>query len=193
MMRLAHDSVVAAALFIGIAGCGQAPSIPSGQIEGADRPALDESWDVVLHISEAGLPLIRIAAPHMERYDDPDSVFTLLDSDPESGQPPVRAVFFDSIGVESASLAASTVRFDEDGERLIASGSVRVQARSGRRLEAETLHWNQAERRIMVPGFVYLETEDEKIRGFDLDADEDLDHYVIKRITGTVVIREDRE
>lgn len=174
-------------------GCTYKADIPSGEIERAKRPALQESWQVVLNISEAGRPRIKIEGWHMERYDDPDSLFTFLDSNPDVAGDRVHATIYDSTGSVSAELTAESMRFDEDGERLFANGDVRVHASSGRLLESETLRWNQAERQITVPGFVYLETEDEKIRGFDLEADEDLSSYVIRRIAGTVVIREEEQ
>ncbi len=176
-----------------LSSCTYSADIPTGQLEQAQRPALQEGWSVALNISEAGMPRIRIAAWHMERYDDPDSLFTLLDRNADVADDRVHATIFDSTGAQSAELVAESVRFDEDGERLIATGDVRVHSSSGRLLQAEELHWDQAKRRINVPGFVYLETEDEKIRGFDLDAVEDLSDYVIRRITGTVVIREEKE
>jgi len=183
--------VLSGALFA--AACTYKADIPSGELERAQRPALQESWDVVLNISEEGNPRIRIAGWHMERYDDPDSLFTLLDNNPDVADDRVRTTIYDSTGVVSAELTAESVRFDESGEQLIANGDVRVHASSGRLLESENLRWNQADRRIVVPGFVYLETEDEKIRGFDLEAQEDLSTYVIRRIAGTVVIRENEE
>lgn len=185
--------VIALCLVLGASSCTYHTDIPTSQVEQAQRPALQESWEVVLRISDAGTQRIQLEAWHMERYDDPDSLFTLLDSNPDVPDDRVRATFYDSAGVSSGTLTAESVRFDEDGEQLNASGDVRVRSSSGRLLEAELVRWDQAARRITAPGFVYLETEDEKIRGFGLDADEDLSSYAIRRITGTVVIREDTE
>ena len=185
--------VIGLALGTTAAACSRAAEVPTGQVEQAQRPALQESWDIVLNISEAGVSRIRLTAWHMERYDDPDSVFTLFESNPDSTNDRVEATFYDSTGAENASMMAQAVRFDEEGERLVATGDVHVTASSGRMLEAEVLHWDQPGGRITVPGFVYLVTEGEEIRGFDLEADEDLGNYVIHRITGTVVVKEDRE
>ena len=185
--------VIGLALGTTAAACSRAAEVPTGQVEQAQRPALQESWDIVLNVSEAGVSRIRLTAWHMERYDDPDSVFTLFESNPDSANDRVEATFYDSTGVENASMTAESVRFDEEGELLVARGDVHVSAPSGRMLEAEVLHWDQPGRRIIVPGFVYLETEGEEIRGYDLEADEDLDNYVIRRITGTVVVKEDSE
>lgn len=178
-------------LAFGGAGCVRKSEVPAERVEQAQRPLLQESWDIVLNISEAGVPRLRLAAWHMERYDDTDSLFALFESNPDSSTSRVDAVFYDSVGVVNASMTAESVRFDEEGEHLVAVGDVRLKASSGRLLQAEVVHWDQAERRITVPGFVYLETEDEKIRGFDLEADEDLESYVFRRITGTIVVRED--
>jgi len=185
--------VIGLALGTTAAACSRAAEVPTGQVEQAQRPALQESWDIILNISEAGVSRIRLTAWHMERYDDSDSLFTLFESNPDSASDRVEATFHDSTGVENASMTAESVRFDEEGERLVATGDVHVSASSGRLLEAEVLHWDQSRRRITVPGFVYLKTEGEEIRGFDLEADENLDNYVIHRITGTVVVREDSE
>ena len=173
--------------------CSSQTGVPSSQVVEAQRPALEESWDIILNISEDGLPRIRISSWHMERYDDPDSLFTLLERNPDNLDDRVDATFFDSLGSENGTLTAESVRFDEDGDRLIATGDVHVRVASGRLLQAEQLKWDQAQRRIEVPGFVNLETEDETIRGFGLESDESLDNYVIRRITGTVAVPEDRE
>jgi hypothetical protein len=192
VMPWSHGLVQILVVSLVLGACSRA-DIPTGQIDQAQRPALQESWDIVLNVSNQGVPRMKLAAWHMERYDDPDSLFTFFEHNPQVAGDVVRATFFDTVGVESAVLTAESVRFDEESEHLIAVGDVRVISSSGRLLESETLHWDQAERTIEVPGSVYLQTEDETIRGFDLVADENLDTYVIRRITGTVVVREGEE
>jgi len=185
--------LVAMSASVMLTSCSRDPETAGDQVEAAQRPDLQESWGVELQVSEMGIARMHLEAWHMERYDDPDSLFAFFERNPDVDGDRVQAIFYDSLGDQSATLTAESVRFDDENEQLIATGDVRVVGQTGRILQCELLNWDQVERSISAPGFVYLQTEDEKIRGFDLVGDENLDNYVIRRITGTVVVREDEE
>jgi lipopolysaccharide assembly outer membrane protein LptD (OstA) len=51
--------------------------------------------------------------------------------------------------------------------------------------------WNQAEKKIYATGFVRITTPDEIIYGNGLEAKEDFSEYTIKKVTGTVKIKND--
>ncbi len=44
---------------------------------------------------------------------------------------------------------------------------------------------------MRTPGFVRLTTAAERLQGYNLEANEDLTNYSLKRITGTVIVEEE--
>ena len=162
----------------------------SAIISDADHvPTAHESWDVNLLITEEGVIRLELDAAHMLRYEDPDSVYTLFQKG-DSLADRVTASFFDSLGTGTGTLSAEYVLFDEVEHTMIATGDVVLESTGGRRLESEKVLWNEELGTIQAPGFVSLTTEDQNIRGYELDADEDLKAWTIKRPTGTVRITE---
>ena len=175
-------------LLIILSGCARADLDPGGTRELDPSAMTHESWDVNLRISEDGVIRLVLDAAHMLRYEEPDSVYTLFEADTLSGR--VIASFFDSLGVATGTLSAEYVLFDEVEHIMIATGDVVLESTGGRRLESERLRWNEDSGTIQAPGFVSLTTEDQNIRGYELEAREDLNTWTIKRPSGTVRIRE---
>jgi lipopolysaccharide assembly outer membrane protein LptD (OstA) len=128
-------------------------------------------------------------ADHMIRYDDPDSLYTVFQRS-DAGEARVKASFFDSLGLPTGTLTAERIMFDETGHVMIATGDVILQSEDGRRLQSEKIIWDEEARSGHAPGYVSLTTEDQNIRGYELDASEDLARWKLKRPTGTVRIRE---
>ena len=175
--------------FTVLLGCTRTDPGPIANSESDPAPIAQESWDVKLQISEEGVIRLALEAAHMIRYEDPDSVYTLFEKGTDaSGR--VVASFFDTLGVETGTLIAENVLFNEVEHKMIATGDVLLESAHGRKLESERLLWDQDSGTIEAPGFVSLTTEDQNIRGYELDAREDLSTWTIKRPTGTVRIRE---
>lgn len=152
-------------------------------------PLAQESWDVSLEISEKGVIRLTLEAAHMLRYEEPDSVFAMFErSDTLTDR--VTASFFDSLGIGTGTLIAERIRFDEVDHSMIASGDVVLTSSDGSKLETEELLWDEGEGTISAPGFVSLMTDDRNLRGYELEANEDLSNWSIKRLSGSVRIRE---
>ncbi len=178
-------------LLIALSGCTRAETGPaSASVADSDRaPMAQESWDVNLQISEEGVIRLVLDAAHMLRYEEPDSMYTLFRKGDEISDR-VTVSFYDSTGSRTGALSAEYVRFDEVDHTMIATGDVVLESTEGRTLESERLLWNEDSGTIEAPGFVSLTTEDQNIRGYELEAGEDLRTWTIKRPTGTVRISE---
>lgn len=153
-------------------------------------PMAQESRDVILQISERGVVRLELEAGRMMRYEDPDSVYSLFESN-DGGGSRVTATFFDSTGSMTGTLSAERIRFNETDHTMIANGDVVLESGAGRRLQSEELRWDEDRGMIEAPGFLSLTTEDQNIRGYELEATEDLSSWSIQRPTGRVTIREE--
>jgi len=66
-----------------------------------------------------------------------------------------------------------------------------VTTQSEKRLQSEHLTWDEADRKIRTNRFVRIVTPSERVEGYGLVADEDLDTYQIGRFTAQVTIEDD--
>ncbi len=178
------------------AGCSPV-SRSNGVVEPPDEHhPTSESWDVRFVISETveevgeSRPRLVMEAGYMATFDD-DSTFTVLRPDVEEGESDVLAVIFDpSRGDTSAVVRAHEIVYREAEGIFDATGDVRVEARDDRRLWSDRLHWDERERQIRAPGFVRIISPSERIEGYNMVSDEDLDNYRLERVTGEAEIEE---
>lgn len=171
-----------------LAACTRMDPLPAPDPDSQREPAAQESWDVKLQITEDGVIRLVLEAAYMRRYENPDSVHTLFEKG-DGVLDRVTVSFFDSLAAKTGTLSAEYVLFDEVERTMIATGDVVLESASGRKLESERLIWFQDSGTIEAPGFVSLTTEDQNIRGYELEANESLGTWTIKRPTGTVIIR----
>jgi len=143
-----------------------------------------ESWQVDLRISEDGEPRIAITAPYLAEYENKDSTYSLLSASKNDPSERVTAYIFDQNGDSSATMTADRLYYYDQERRFDAQGNVRVVTRNGKHLESEQLLWFDADRKVRTPGFVRITTNLEQVQGYQLEADEDLKTYTLKRVTG---------
>src|SRR5690625_170520 len=178
------------------AGCSPA-SRSNGVVEPSDEHhPTSESWGVRFVISETveeageSRPRLIMEAGYMATFDD-DSTYTVLRPDVDEGESDVIAVIFDPAANDtSAVVRAHEIIYREADGIFDATGDVRVEARDDRRLWSDRLHWDERERRIRAPGFVRIISPSERIEGYNMIADEDLDNYRLERVTGEAEIEE---
>lgn len=139
--------------------------------------------------SETSLPRVEIRAAHMATFETADSVYTVMRGD--SLTPRLTAYFFDEVGDTSAILNANRLILRERERTFEARGDVDVVTPEDKRLEGEHLVWYEDTRTLETPGFVRINTPTEQVQGYDLVADEDLEKYTLKRMTGQVTVEED--
>jgi hypothetical protein len=90
----------------------------------------------------------------------------------------------------SATIRANRIVYHDAAGRFDARGRVMVRTATGKRLEGEHLAWHEEEKRIATPGFVEITTPTDRIQGYDLRADENLDSYRLGRVTGRVTVED---
>ncbi len=185
-------SLILCCLIVGLlGGCERQAAAPTMEAVRSEGAPDQESWDVRLAVSEDGLPRAHLEAPYLARYERRDSSFSLLQSPPDSLAGRVTAQLFDEAGDSSATVRADRLFYYDRERRFEAQGNVVVVTPEGKRLESEHLAWREDERRVRTPGFVRITTPTERIQGYDLVADENLDNYRIARVTGEVTIEEE--
>lgn len=182
-----------------VAGCGDwqtADEQTMADVRAEEAPD-EESWDVsflvtqVPHDTAASQPRFAVEAGYMARYTRDDTTYTLLRPREGDADGRVTVHLFDDQGDSSAVLRADRIVYFQDDGRFLARGQVVVQTQDDVRLETETLEWVERTRRVHTPGFVRITTPAEQIRGYRLDADEDLDTYRLAEVTGRVEVEED--
>lgn len=184
---------------VGVLGCEhRAPT--SAALETVDdegRQPDQESWTTTFDVSEGGLPRLRVQAPYMARYALDDSTYTHLRTDPSRSDtthqltPEVIAYIFNTEGDSSATITAREMYYYDMSSRFEAKGNVVVVSADGERLETEFLIWLEAEHLVRAPGFATLTTPTRRLQGYELVADENLENYEWKRLTGEFVIEDE--
>jgi LPS export ABC transporter protein LptC len=72
---------------------------------------------------------------------------------------------------------------------MVARNDVVVINSKGEKLKTEELSWSKKHHRIFTDEFVTITTEDEVIYGHGLEANEDFSKYTIKKISGTIEMK----
>jgi hypothetical protein len=177
-------------VFAMIAGCQMHDSgVTVQSLLEAEGPT-SESWDPVMHISENGLPRLKMTAAYMARFETQDSTYLVLSAlSDSSGQ--VRVDIFDTQGDSSATVYANRILYFERDRRFEANGHITVQARDDRWLFAEHLAWSEKTARIQTPGFSTIKTPKQTLSGYGLDADENLYDFSMARVSGTVITEDE--
>lgn len=194
-----YHNVLLASLLIALvfAGCTR---VEQPWAEDYDRNALpvSESWDVSFHVSETDLaadgarPRLRMDTGYMATFEG-DSTYTILEGG-RRGASQVRATIFDkSTGDTTAVVEADRITYVDRDRRFDATGSVIVHATGGRTLWSEQLRWFERTGSVEAPGFVRIETPRERLEGYNLNADEDLDNYRLERVTGEAQIDDEED
>ncbi|NBB75539.1 MAG: LPS export ABC transporter periplasmic protein LptC [Bacteroidetes bacterium] len=175
-------------------GCGRRASTPAAA-EGPDEAAPRQvSYDARFALNQGERRRAAIAAGRMEQYSRGDSTFSLLLGAPDTLQARapsrVTAWLFDAEGDSSATLTAdSLIYFDARGQ-FEAFGDVEVVTQTDKQLRSEYLTWDEADRMIRTDRFVQITTPSERVEGYGLVAEENLDTYQIGRFTAQVTIDE---
>ena len=177
-------------------GCRREATVaPSMEDVRAEVAPVQESWNVRYFVnetpmdSETSIPRVEIRAASMATFETADSTYTLMKGD--SLQRRVIAYFYDEAGDTSAVLHANRLMLFDKQHRFEAKGDVAVLTPEDKRLQSEHLVWYEDNRTLETPGFVRIQTPTERVQGYDLVADEDLETYTLRRMTGQVTVEEE--
>lgn len=175
-------------LLVFCGGCAVADRQPVSIADLTDAEGPDqESWDVEYYVGQGGDARAVLRAQHMARYEAADSVYYVMNG---GAAAPVQADVFGRDDAQS-SVSADKITFYEDARVYDLVGNVVVMTNSGRELRTEHLVWSEATGRIHADGYVQIDSEDEELRGYGLDADEMLDSFTLRQVTGRKYIEGD--
>ncbi len=179
-----------------LAACGR-PAAPPAAMQDirSEADPVQESWGAAYYITEttpgdaASRPRLTMRAGHMATFEAGDSAWTVLRSASSGGR--VTALLYDEAGDSSATILADRITLLDNKRRFEATGNVEVRARGDKALWSEHLVWSEREQILRTPGFVRIATPDEQVQGYALEADERLDEYALRSMTGRVTVREE--
>ena len=180
------------ALFvIFVAGC-HTPDVvvPTLDEIKAEQLPEQESWFARFDVLDGENPRLQIYADYIAKFAVEDSTYMTLEGHPDSLARRVVAYLFDEVGDSSATIHSDRMVYFEEKHRFEALGNVVVHTHDDKVLETEYLIWLEADRQIKTQGFVRINSPLERIQGYDLEADEDLENYEIARITGQRVMED---
>ena len=141
--------------------------------------------DVEMIISDSGNVIAYMTTKQLDRYNIERPYIEM----PKG----VKVLFYDSLKRVNASLSANYAINYENEKVMDVRSNVIVVNVKGQVLNTEHLVWNQKTKRIYSDVFVKVTTQDEIIKGTGLDADEQFDKWKITHVTGTIMVKNDKE
>ena len=179
-----------------LAACGR-PAAPPAAMQDirSEADPVQESWGAAYYVTEttpgdsASRPRLTMRADHMATFEAGDSTWTVLQSDSSASR--VTVLLYDESGDSSATVWADRITLLDNKRRFEATGNVEVRARGDKALWSEHLVWFERDQALRTPGFVRIATPDEQVQGYALEADERLDEYTLRRMTGRVTVHEE--
>lgn len=135
-----------------------------------------ESWNSTVTLTDSGKVKAIIRAGYIRVYEEPRR--TLLSQG-------VTVDFYDEHGARTSVLTSSEATVDDVTNNLEAWGNVLVVAQEdSTTLRSERLFWNNRRQLIHTPEFVRIVSPKEKIQGTGFEAEQNLRHYRIFRVSG---------
>lgn len=115
-----------------------------------------------------------------------------LGEEPQTEMPEGVKVFFynDEMEIDSRLSANYAISYDSKDEILMQNNVVVINTK-GEKLATEELIWNQKSEKVYSNKFVKITTKDEIIFGDELESDQTFSEYKIKKIKGTINVKQD--
>lgn len=136
----------------------------------------------ILYTAEGALKA-KIIAPELKRY-EAKTPYTEF----EKG---LRLYFYNDLQELDSKLSARYGIIWEHKDEMLVRDSVVILNTEGEKLSTEELVWKRKEQKIFSDKFVTITTPTEIIYGNGFEANEDFSDYMIKDITGTVLLDAD--
>jgi len=161
-----------------LASCQNDDGIREEFVDKVAEIPVEISKNVELLYSDSAKVKARMTTPLLYQYKKP-----VKDEMPEG----VKVEFFNAVTLEVESYLTSkkAVRDIEKGE-IEVTDSVVVNNSKGETLTTEQLIWDEHKRIIFTDKYVKITTPDKIIEGYGLTADENLNNYQIKKMSGVV-------
>jgi LPS export ABC transporter protein LptC len=138
----------------------------------------------IVYSDSATLKVI-LEANHLERYLGENPYLEMTQG--------VHVRFFNNMGQVESELRSNYAVSYENTDIMEAKEDVVVVNKEGETLNTEHLIWEEKTERIHTEEFVKITTEDEVIFGHGFESNQDFTKYRIKKIKGTINLKEDAE
>ncbi len=172
-----------------LAGCTRRGDMIPSDVVLEDLPD-QETWDVSLSLAMDGQPRALVRAPYLARYERADSTFARFGPAAPGDSTRVKVQVYDAAGRPTATVESNRLIYFDAERRFVAEGRAVVRTETGKTLRTEALTWDEAGRSLRTDGFVQIVTPEERLQGYRLVADENLETYSLARITGQVTVEE---
>ncbi len=147
------------------------PTIDNLIIDG-EYPS-QESWDSKILFSEEGKIKAVVYAEHLTKFDNTQE--TYLEG--------VKILFYNDDGVNTSVLTSDSGKVNDITKNMYAIRNVVAISDSGDTLTSDELLWVNKEKKIKTEKFVTIKSEEETIQGYGFESDQNLNNYVIYKIT----------
>jgi LPS export ABC transporter protein LptC len=146
---------------------------------------VESGTQMTIIYSDSGLVKAKIQAPVLERYAGKENYMLM----PRG----VKMEFFNGDENVSSTLTSKYAKVMEypDNKILEAKNDVVVINENGEKLNTEQLFWDQKEQKITSNTFVKITRKTEIIMGDGLESNQDFTRYKIKKIRGTLQVKND--
>jgi LPS export ABC transporter protein LptC len=138
--------------------------------------------DVQIIYSDSALLKVILEAKHLERFLGEDPYLEMTNG--------VYVRFFNNQGAIESELRSNYAISYEHSDIMEAKENVIVVNKKGETLNTEHLIWEKKTEKIRTDEFVKITTEDEVIFGHGLESNQDFTKYRIKKIKGTINLKD---
>jgi LPS export ABC transporter protein LptC len=147
-----------------------------------DRSPQQTAHNIEILYSDSAMLKVRVVAPLLEKFagEEPYLLFA-------KG---VKAYFYDDDRKVNSWLTARYAINKENEKIMEAKKDVEVVNNKGEKLNTEHLVWDQENKKLYSNNFVKITTAEEVVYGDGFEANEDFTRYRIKKIKGTINLKE---
>ena len=139
--------------------------------------------DISLFRSDSAKLYFQLFAKEMIQYSNDKKPYILF---PQG----FNAKHFNQFPIPESSIRAEWAKYFVNEKLWWAKNNVVAENSDGEKLFAEELYWDQKKEIIYSDKYVKIQTPEEIIFGEGFEADQNMSHYKIKKVTGTVYIED---
>jgi LPS export ABC transporter protein LptC len=169
--------------------CTPYEEIKQLQVEGAQQDSLfrfTESTNINLSMFERGYRFLNITSAKAKTHQSNSENYTIF-----SGN--VHISLYDSLFQKKSMVYCSTATYNNAENTFRFYGDVHVESENKKQLLTEELTWYRLTRKVETESYVRIYAEDDTVYGFGLVSDEALESYRIKRVSGSVFLKDEED
>ena len=172
------------AITLGLAGCNNDLD-EAKLVTSRANVNIEKGKEVVIQYSDHGKTKIKANAKTLTRFNVEKPYLEFTDG--------IKISFYSEDGQVATTMTAEYASAVENSNLMTARKNVEVINAKGEKMNTEELLWDEQKKMIYSNAFVKITTTDEIIYGNGMQANEDFTDYVIKKITGKVKVKTEKE